>query len=109
MAKRGVKKDVLVEAPPITPQGSVLLTDAEVRQFQTDFENIKDIASNMATILIAVLLKEGENVDGQYMVPSDFLEKAKDGKIQMREDADGNVFVSIKTRAPQLIVMDGRL
>ena len=101
------QKDVLIKAPPMTPDGSVLLTEKEVRAFERDYELVKDVAGQFAKLLLAVILMKEGSV-AEMTIPKDFIDKAEGGQIQVSEDADGNVKLKILSRAPNLIVLEGR-
>jgi len=103
-------KDVLIEAPPMTPNGSVLMTDAEVREFNKDYQNLKNVTDSFATALCALVLLHNQDgtPEDEVRIPFEMMERVKGTKIEISQDGDQNLILKLVDRAPALFVVEGR-
>jgi hypothetical protein len=100
--------DALVEVPPATPNGTILLTSQEMQAFKKDYEMIRDAAGSMANIALCLLVMNDEEGKDEVLVSRELIERVKGSQLVLREDADGNVVAKISRRAPSLIALEGR-
>lgn len=100
--------DVVLEVPPATPNGTILLTKSEMEAFKKDYEMVRDVAGTMANIALCLLVMNDSDSDDQVIVSRELIERVKGSQLVLQEDADGNVIAKITRRAPSLIAIEGR-
>lgn len=103
------RRDKLIKVPPITPDGSVLLTDREVKQFQADYDNLSNILHQFVTLLLAVIVMNNDKntLPDTLMIPKDLIDRVEGAKIVLEEKEHG-IFARISDRPDNLISLEGR-
>jgi hypothetical protein len=73
-----------------------------------DFEAMKSAAGSFANITLCMIRMFAEPGKDEIKIPREIINLMDGNSLNLREDADGNVYASILTRSPNLVVMNGR-